>query len=187
MRSKPFHSKTLSILGTLSLIALLGLFSACKSYHLGSPVEIPFKSIYIKPVENNSFAPQAQAIISAMLRENFIRDARVKVVTDATSADAVLDVTLTDYERNATARNPDDTTVADVFDLTLIASVSLIDPSTGNYFFENRSLQTTTNAYTANPFQDDSVINYQLSERQSMEQLSRELARSITNEVLSPW
>ena len=96
-------------------------------------------------------------------------------------------MTLTDYERNATARNPDDTTVADVFDLTLIASVSLIDPSTGNYFFENRSLQTTTNAYTANPFQDDSVINYQLSERQSMEQLSRELARSITNEVLSPW
>ena len=66
-------SSTLRILGC---VALLTLFSACKAYQLGSPAEIPFQSLYIKPVANQSFAPQAQPILSAMLRENFIRDVR---------------------------------------------------------------------------------------------------------------
>ena len=177
-------SSTLRILGC---VALLTLFSACKAYQLGSPAEIPFQSLYIKPVANQSFAPQAQPILSAMLRENFIRDVRVNVVAEMEAADAILYVDLTDYRRNATARNQQDTTIADIFDLTLQASVSLLDPSTGAYFFQDRTVRTTTNAYTANPYQNDSVINYQLSERQAMEQLSRELARAITNEVLSPW
>ena len=66
--------KTVHIFRILILTSVLvGLLSACKSYHLGSPTEIPFKSIYIKPVSNKSYAPQAQAIVSAMLRENFIQ------------------------------------------------------------------------------------------------------------------
>ena len=187
MTRKNIHSRISATLGTISLVVLLSLFSACKAYHLGSPAEIPFKSLYVAPVENQSFAPQAQAILSTMLRENFLQDNRVNVVTSAETADAVLYVTLTDYKRNATARNQQDTTVADVFDLTLAATVSLYNPSSSNYFLKNLPVQTTTNAFTANPYQNDSVINYQLSERQAMELLSRELARTITNETLSPW
>ena len=177
----------LSTIRAIALILLLNIFGACKSYHLGSPFEIPFESIYITPVSNHSYAPQAQAITSAMLRENFIRDARAKVVSKKEDADAILLVDLTNYERTSTARNQQDTGIADSFDVSLKADISLLNQKTGAYLFENHPVLVTTNTYTSNPYEDDSVIAYQLSERQAMEQLSRELARKVTNLVLSPW
>ena len=122
-----------------------------------------------------------------MLRENFIRNTSVKVVPNKENADAILNVALVEYERSSTARNQLDTGVADSFDVSLQADVSLLDQKNGTYFFEKRSIQTTTNVYTRNPYEADQVINYQLSERQAMEQLARELAHKITNEVLSSW
>ena len=182
------YYKTFQILGAFILVVIFGILSvSCKSYHLGSPAEVHFKSIYLPPVTNHSYAPQAQAIVSAMLRENFIRDARVKVVAKQENADAVLLVDLTDYERDSTARNPQDTTIADSFDVQLAADVSLLDRKTGTHFFANRPIEVTTNAYTRDPYNNDPAIAYQLSERQAMEQLARELARKVTNMVLSPW
>ena len=184
---KNLYYRIFQTLGTFFLIATLGILSACKSYQLGSPAEIPFKSIYLKPVSNRSYAPQAQTIVSAMLRENFIQDARVKVVAKEKNADAVLFVDLTDYRRSSTVRNPQDTAIADSFDIQLAADISLLDQKTGAYLFENRPIQATTNAYTSNPYENNSIIVYQLSERQAMEPLARELARKITDMVLNPW
>ena len=92
-----------------SMIAVLALFamafiSGCNSYQLGNPVELPFESIYIKPVSNDSFAPQAQALLSMQIRDAFIRDGRTKLVTSREAADAVLLINLTDYKRLAAAR-----------------------------------------------------------------------------------
>ncbi|MGK0177207.1 MAG: hypothetical protein ACJAT5_000388 [Lentimonas sp.] len=187
MQKKLYYGifRTLRALALITVLA--GILSACKSYHLGSPAEIPFKSIYVAPVLNHSYAPQAQAIISAMLRENFTRDTRIKLVAEKENADAVLLVDLTKYERSDSARNRQDTGVADSFDVQIKADVSLLDQETGTYLFTNRSIQATTNAYTSNPYQDDTIVAYQLSERQAMEQLARELARKITDMVLSPW
>ena len=184
---KNLYLKTFRTLGAIVLIATLTMVSACKSYHLGSPAEIPFKSIYLTPVSNSSYAPQAQAIISAMLRENFIRDARVNVVAKKKTADAILVVDLTEYQRNSTARSQQDTTIADSFDLRLTANVSLLDQKTGTYLFADRPIQATTNAYTNNPYGANRIKNYQQSERQAMEQLARDLARKISNEILNPW
>lgn len=184
---KKFQLTSARILKTLFLAILLIQLSACQAYRLGSPVEIPFKSIYIAPVTNHSYAPQAQAIISTMLREDFIQDARVHLVATKKTADAVLFVDLTEYERNSTARNQQDTVVADSFDVRLGAKVSLLDQRTGDYLFRSRPVRVTTNAYTNNPYNDDPTIVYQLSERQAMEQLAREMARKVSNEVLSPW
>lgn len=182
-----FYHGILRSLSTFSLIVVLGMLSACKSYQLGSPAEISFDSIYVAPVANHSYAPQAQAIISAMLRENFARDGRVKVVAKKEKADVVLLVDLIDYERSGTARSQQDTAIADSFDLRLEAGTSLLDQKTGTYLFEDRSVQIVTNAYTSNPYEDDPVIAYQLSERQAMEQLARELAQKVTEMVLNPW
>ena len=163
------------------------LLSGCSSYQLGSPGQTTFESIYIKPVANSSFAPQAQSIVSAQLRETFISDARIRVVAKEENADTVLDITLTEYNRGAAARSSVDTVIANNFDLTLTASVSLFDQSTGEYLFENRSVETKTNFYTRNPYIEDQPITYQLGERQAMEQLARQIARKIADEVLSPW
>lgn len=179
--------RALTGLTTIVAFVTLGLFSGCAHYKLGSSAEIPFKSIYIKPTTNHSYAPQAQPIVSAQIRETFIRDARVKLVASEDEADAVLYVDLTKYTRSAGARNSNDTVRANTFDVTLTAELSLYSKTRGDYLFQERSVNARTNAYIGNPYTDSEIISYQQSERQAMEQLAREMARKVTDEVLSPW
>ncbi|CAA6695385.1 MULTISPECIES: LPS assembly lipoprotein LptE [unclassified Lentimonas] len=171
----------------LTAIVVLGLFNGCANYKLGSAAPIPFKSIYIKPTTNHSFAPQAQPIVSAQIRETFIHDGRIKLVDNEEEADAVLYVDLTEYKRTAGARTSEDTEVASDFDITLISSVSLYSNRTGDFLFQDRTIRAQTNAYIGNPYTVGEIISYQESERQAMTHLAREMARKVTDEVLSPW
>jgi hypothetical protein len=186
MNTTSQNSLVRALIGLVSIVVLC-LFSGCANYNLGSSAEIPFKSIYIKPATNHSFAPQAQPIVSAQIRETFIRDARVKLVANEADADAVLYVDLTEYDRSAGARNSQDTEIANSFDVSLTAEITLYDQSKGAYLFKERSITSSTNAYIGNPYSEGEIISYQQSERQTMTQLAREIARKVTDEVLSPW
>lgn len=187
--------KTLPIATRHLIIALLtlwvvGFLSGCKSYQFGNPTELPFKSIYIQPVTNGSFAPQAQALLSSQIREAFIRDGRTQVVTSEDEADAVLLVNLTEYGRTAAARQSDDTVLARDFDLALTAKVSLFDQNKGDYYFQGRELRERSNAYADNPYADSGTLptqDFLQAEYQAMPRLTRDLARKIADEVLSPW
>lgn len=178
-----------ALITTLTLLTA-SFLGGCQSYQLGHPAELPFKSIYIKPVANNSFAPQAQALLSSQIREAFIRDARTQLVTSEDAADAVLMVHLTEYDRAAASRQRSDTVVARDFDLTLFAEISLFDQNKGDYFFQNRSIKETSNAYVDNPFSapgNTGTEDFLQAEYQAMPRLTRDLARKIADEVLSPW
>jgi hypothetical protein len=172
----------------LLLLVVLSLASGCAAYQLGAPAELPFKTVYIRPASNHSYAPQAQAIVSSQLREHFIRDGRLKLVTSAKAADAVLTVNLTDYKRRGGARRSTDTVVASDFVTSLSADISLYNSYKGDYFFENRRISDHTRTYIENPYATGlSTQAYQQSEYQAMPVLARELARKIADEVLSVW
>lgn len=183
------HVRPASMLAMLTLFTV-AFISGCKSYQLGNPVELPFESIYIKAVTNDSFAPQAQALLSAQIRETFIRDGRIQVLSKAEAADAVLFVNLSEYKRRAAARQSVDTAVAAGFSLTLVSEVSLFDQNKGDYFFQNRVIQKSANAFVNDPYAAPAATQTQdflQSEYQAMPRLTRELARRIADEVLSPW
>ncbi len=183
----PTHALRLASLLSLGLATLVAL--GCKSYQLGGP-ELPFESIYVKPATNDSFAPQAQALLSGQIRDAFIRDGRLKLTTSEESADAVLLVNLTEYEREAASRARTDTVQARDFDLFLHAEISLYDQNRGDYMFEDREISERSNAYVDNPYRDDSADDLQgflQAEYQAMPRLTRDLARKIADEVLSPW
>lgn len=186
MFTQALRLRSLTLLCLVATCALVG----CKSYQLGSPAELPFKTIYVKPVSNDSYAPQAQAILSSQIREAFIRDGRLQLVTSEESADSVLLVNLTEYRRNAASRSQNDTVVARDFDLYLTAKVSLFDQNQGDYYFENRELTERSNAYVENPYLDASdpqAQDFLQAEYQAMPRITRDLARKIADEVLSPW
>ena len=177
------------------LLAILAIFTAvfisgCKSYQLGNPTKLPFESIYIKPVTNDSFAPQAQALISSQIRDIFIHDGRTKLVTSSEAADAVLIVKLTEYKRYPAARRSVDTKVAASFALVLNAEVSLFNQNKGDYYFQERIVRKSSSAYLNAPY-DTTATNqpqdFLQSEHQVMPRLTRDLARRIADEVLNPW
>lgn len=182
---------SLLILGSLlaSSLGLLSLLSGCKSYQLGSPAELTFQSIYVKPVQNDSYVPQAQALLSSQIREALIRDGRLRLVLSEETADAVLLVTLTDYTRQTATRDRQDTTVGVDFDLTLTAEVALFDQVNGEFLFEGRQLSERSNAFVDNPYRGAAVREqgFLQAEYQAMPRLTRDLAKKIADEVLSPW
>ena len=171
-------------------IFMAAFFSGCHSYQFGNPAELPFESIYVQPVTNDSFAPQAQAILSTQVRDVFVRDGRTKLVTSREAADAVLIVNLTEYSRRAAARQSVDTTVAASFRLTLAVEVSLFNQNKGEYYFQERTIQKSANAYAEDPYATPGASQTQdflQSEYQAMPRLTRDLASRIADEVLNPW
>ena len=176
------------LVSLFSLVALL--LSGCQNYQLGSSSPLSFKSIYIAPVQNDSFAPQAQAQLSIQIRETFIRDGRIQVVSKPDKADVVLETTLTEYRRPASARSSTDTVEATDFDLTLEANFSLFENKTSKFLLNNARARASVNTKTNNPYQEASITNsdsFHLAERQAMPLLARDLAREITDQILSPW
>jgi len=182
--------KRLAQRGAPALFAAAALaLAGCANYQLGSPAKLPFDSIYIRPAANESFAPQVQKLVSAELRQRFIRDGRVRVVANPGAADAVLDVTLTNYGRESVSRRPEDTVTAIDFRLDMDASVSLYDNANDRYFFEGRTLSNDTFAYANNPFSNapQNSQDFNQAEFQVMPDLARGLARKIADEVLGAW
>ena len=178
-----------------SMIVVLALFtstfiSGCNSYQLGNPAELPFESIYIKPVSNDSFAPQAQALLSTHIRDAFIRDGRIKLVTSRKAADAVLLVNLYEYKRYAAARQSEDTITAASFSLVLAAEVSLLNQNKGDYYFLKRTISESSSTYADNPYATPAAAQTQdflQMEYQAMPRLTHDLSRRIADEVLNTW
>lgn len=189
MHRKPGPRRTFRL-----FLCLLGLgcltVSGCRSYQLGHPTELPFETIFVQPADNESFAPQAQAILSTKIREAMLRDSRVTLLADPGKADVLLSVTLTEYERRGATRDPDDTEVALDFDLVLTAQTSLFDQRKGRFIFENRQLEAQSSAFVNNLYAPAGAADTQSftqSEYQAMPRIARDLATQITNEVLGAW
>ncbi len=163
----------------ISLFAfLISLFSGCTRYQLGSHTDFPFKTIYIQPVSNKSFAPQSQAIISRLITREFERDGRLVIASKETS-EVTLITNLLEINRTFDASTEDDTRFARKIVITLIADCTLIDTSTGQPYFSNRKVSATTDTYT-----DSGHIQ---AEYQAIPVLSQRLASNISHLVLDIW
>lgn len=162
---------------TIVFLAIIYLLNGCASYQVGSGA-LPFTSLYVEPARNDTYAPQAQALLTEQVIQALLRDGRVRI-TAREEADAVLSMTLVDYDRNLVATQSNDTARARGYDLSLTAQLDLKNASTGKAYFEGRQLSVTASAYTDGGLQP--------AEYQSMPTLTRRLAEQIRTEILSTW
>lgn len=160
----------------LLLISLL--LTSCGRYHLGRHSEPPFRTIYIRPASNESFAPQIQAIVTQQLREEFIRDGLLEVTSEA-EAHAVLEIVLRDFNREVAATRSEDTTLAAKLRLELTAFCTLTDNRSGEVYFNDRPVQASAQSFPQDRAQQE--------EYQAMPILAGEMARRISYEVLQVW
>ncbi|MDF9827527.1 hypothetical protein M2447_001625 [Ereboglobus sp. PH5-10] len=168
------------------LLLCVGVFSACSHYRLGSGGNLPFRTIYIAPVENAANIPQGAAIFSAQLRDGFVRDGRLSVVNSAAAADVTLTVTLERYTRNMTTSRADDSGLARKFDLTVLAVCTLQGANDGKVYFEKRPVSSTRQIFTTPTF--DARQSDQLqAEYNAMPLLASSLANGVTHAVLDVW
>lgn len=162
-------------LGIALLVSFAAVLSGC-GYHLGTEVEMPFSSITIEPVRNESFAPQMQAEIHRQLADAFASEPGLHLVPSG--GQAHIKVTLVEYRRDVAAVNPADTASAASYRVTLTAKATLLD-SGGRVLFRDRQFSATLPAYAANGFSR--------TEYQTLPLLSRELARNIKDSAVDVW
>jgi hypothetical protein len=169
-------------------LLLAGLAVGCSHYRLGTEGRLAFASLYVEPVQNKVLLPQAQAVVSAELREAFVRDGRVEIVDSPGAADAVLKVVITDYHREMIATRESDIGLASKFAVTLGVTCSLRDTRSGRTYFENRVVSAERDSYTDNGQPSSSLTGDQLqSEYNLVPLLAGSLADKVTHAVLDLW
>ncbi|MCW5549133.1 MAG: hypothetical protein KIT44_09235 [Opitutaceae bacterium] len=158
--------------------ALFAGASGCTHYRLGTGAAPAFATLHVAPVEARALIPQAQPVVSSMLREAFLRDGRVQLV-HATEADAVLTVVLTGYDREVATVRPGDTGLARKFDVTLSAEATLRDNRTGTDLFVRRPLTAKRQLFT-----DSGQVQ---AEYQLLPLLAEDLAEKARRAALDVW
>jgi hypothetical protein len=162
----------------LPLVAALNLFSqSCTHYQAGDGSSVPFSSIQVNPIKNQSQAPQITQILNHDLRQAFLQSG--KVVVESSGADTQLNVTLTRYERENIATNSQDTGLARKYALTLVATCDLTNTGEDSAYFRERTVTATLDI-----FLDSGQTR---AETNAIPLLSKKLADTIANEVLQTW
>jgi len=172
------------------LLACAFLAQGCANYRLGTGADPSFSTLFIEPAKNKTKLAQSQVVVSTMIRDAFIRDGRVTVVDRADDADATLEVTLVNFQRDNAANREDDVGLARKFTLHLRASCRLRDNRTGRMLFDGRIVEVQRESFTDNglgsvPF---GTSNDQLqAEYNTLPLLASSLSDKLTHAVLDVW
>lgn len=163
-----------------SLLGLCAALTACGGrYQLGSATEPGFVTLHVAVVRNDAMAPQSSALVTTAVREAFIKDGRVRLIDDATQADAVLRIILVDYQREMTVAQPQDTGLSRRHDLILSARATLTDRRDGRVLLADRPLTARRGV-----FSDD---GHSAAEYQTLPLLAERLADDAVRAVLERW
>lgn len=161
------------------LVVGIAALSACAHYQLGTGAKVRFNTLFIAPVSITTAIPQAQVLVATQVREAFIHDGRVTLVNSPEEADAVLQISLTGYDRVVAVSRPDDTGLARRFDVTLQAKATLTDNRSKEAYFVQRPLKATRGAFT-----DSGLVP---AEYATMPLLAEQLATETVHAVLDVW
>jgi hypothetical protein len=158
--------------------ALAAALAGCAGYQLGDPATLPFATIHVAPPVNASLAPQAAPLVGTTLVRSFDRSGRVRIAA-RDDAEAVLEVTLTEYRREVAADRSDDTSLARKWRVELTAECTLANPRSGQTWFTRRMISAFDEVYV-----DSGLVP---AEYQNMPVLADRLAQEIAREVLGAW
>lgn len=170
--------RPLQLLRAALLACALAGFAGCSHYHLGKSAAPAFHTVYVAPVVNVAFAPQAAPLVATQVRNAFATDGRVALGTGPESAEVTLAVKLLTYSREVVAARRSDTGLARKFAVTLTAEFTVTDRA-GTVLVDRRPLQVTREIFT------DS--GQQQAEYENMPLLAEALARELVHSVLDTW
>lgn len=166
----------LRILAAVTAVAAL-ILSACSTYRAGPPGAVPFRSVFVEIIENETALPQATALLTRQIRENLTARGDTTLAASPRRADHILRVTLTDLDQSPRADLPADTTRAASYDLRVSAAITLLDSS--GAIARESTVAASTVVYL-NPSLPD-------ARHQAVPRLTADLAQRIADVVLHPW
>lgn len=171
-------SKRFGLWAIGSAVALL-FAGGCSHYHAGSAEKMPFNSLYVAPIKNESFAPQIHALLNDQLIQTLQQEGLLEL-ENLQDAEAELFVIVDKYTRSTSTTVSDDTDRADSVTLSLRARCYLKNIETGEVYLDDFQVSADTQAYIGGT----SAIE---AEYQTMPSLTQKLAYKIRDQVYSVW
>lgn len=172
---RQFYQRTFLIF----VVVLSILFQSCAHYQLGQPQKsVSFQSLYVAPIVNETYIPQAQALLSAQVIQ-LVNTSNIATTACPENADVTLSIILCEYTRSIAASSRSDSFLGSAFTINLKAKIYLTDNRTGRVYV-NDYLVCASIYEVANP-------TLQAIEYQDMPILTRELAQNICNIILNLW
>lgn len=160
------------------LLLACALLAGCAGYQYGTSLPNNYRSLCVKTFENKTGEPNLEfAATQAALRE-FQSDGSLSI-SDAGSADLILEVTLVDAEFEAVrfAKNRNNT--ANEYRMTVASTITLVDRKTGDVLIAKRKVAGET-SFT-------SVGDSQQARLSAQPRVSQDLAHQIVKNVVEFW
>ncbi len=170
----------MKLISQIFLLLTASIFiSGCSNYRLaGTPIDLPFSSVYVKPVRNDSYAPQTSNLLTNAISNAINETPNLKTALQS-DAQATLTTTIIGYKRAPVASREDDTALAASYAMELTASCTLVR-SNGEVIFKNRKVKARAMLYGG----ENGMLG---NEYQNMPVLARELGGKIKDAVIGIW
>lgn len=159
------------------LVSLL-LFAGCMGYQLGGTRPEGIETVHMAPVVNKTTESAIELQVSHALRQRIQFDGRLKLKNTAEAADAIIEVTLTDYKLTAIAFRDDLKTTAEQYRLRITGTATLADAKTGETLSESKTYGETTFF-----FESDLTT----SKRDALPRAAQELAKFMVDDLIEQW
>ena len=174
--------KQLSHIFLAVLICAAFLSGGCANYRLaGTPVKLRFSSVYVMPVKNTSYAPQAANLLTNQIVNALNQTPRLRTAYEG-DAQATLQVTIVDYKLLHVATSERDTALAASYKAQAIAQCTLTR-SNGEIIFKDKRVKADAMVYPYSSGENDLIGN----QYQNMPVLMRELGNKIKDAVIGIW
>ncbi len=173
-RSSVVQSATLRIAGP----AMLLLLSGCAGYRLGNTLPPGIRSVAIPTFVNQTRQPNLEFETTNATIEEFQKDGSLRVVAPE-NANAMLEVTLTDYRLEPTRYRSDQPLTGREYRLQLTADAVFRRWPGGDTLAQRRKITGDATFFVSSDLPS--------AEREALRAASQDLARRLVRSVLEYW
>lgn len=154
------------------------LLTGCMGYRMGGSQPVNIDSVHVAPIVNKTLEPAIELQVTRALRERIQFDGRLKLQNTEEKADAVIEVTLTQYNLRPIAFRDDLKTTPDQYRIRIKATAVLIDSNSGEVL-------SKSNTYGEARFFFESDLT--TSKRIALPVAAEELARFMADDLIEQW
>jgi outer membrane lipopolysaccharide assembly protein LptE/RlpB len=173
------RNSTLHRLALLLPAAVCLILQGCVGYQLGSMLPADIRSVYIPTFANKTAEPLIEFDTTQAAIQAFQRDGSIEVSGGPETADAVLNVTILDYDLAPVGFDRERKTKTDEYRLTLTVSLNLVRQANQQIVVESPRVQGD---YTFTVSGDLTS-----SKKSALPQAAQDLAHDIVETVVEAW
>lgn len=162
-----------------TILQIVGcLFLGGCTYHAGYPIDqYGIKTIYVKPAVKEAVAAQLSGTLTAQIREEILRKGFIRITDQKETADAILETTITDYNRGISITEKEDDDDEKVKSLYFSATVKY-------KLTDNHTDQTISDGSVSANVSIYATTLAQAIEYQRTPQLTRSIAKQIAQAIV---